>query len=215
MNLNSNIIGIDGCRGGWLFTTINKNKVISISLFSKMSDAIEVLKGAKSVYIDMPIGLVDKKDEVREIDLQIRKKLGHPFSSSVFTVPCKQSVYAKDFEAATQINRDVLGKGISIQAWNICAKIKELDIFLNQNTLLKPMFYETHPELCFKQMNGKSLVYKKKTQEGFEERLIILERLDKSIRNVFHQSRQQFLKKHVANDDMLDSLVLAYSSFLI
>ncbi len=206
-------IGIDGCRGGWLFTLIDAKQKLSLSLIKRLDDALDLLKKAQRVYIDMPIGLVKEKGEIRDIDVQIRKELGHPFSSSVFTVPCQQAVYASDYYQANQINKDVLGKGISIQAWNICPKIKELDIFLCQNSGLKSKFIETHPELCFKHLKGSSLSYKKKTKEGKEERIKLLQTQLPEISLLFQQFRKQFLKKDVADDDILDSLVLGINDF--
>jgi len=205
-------IGVDGCRGGWLFSILNEENKIEVKLFRKINDAYEILNLAKHVFIDMPIGLIEIKGEEREIDIQIRKDLGQPFSSSVFTIPCKEAVYADSYQSANAINKEVLGKGISIQAWNICNKIKELDVFIDQNQAFKQKIKETHPELCFKQINGSSLTHKKKTKEGKIERIRILNSIRPNIINEVDACRKQFLKKDVADDDILDSLVLVCSS---
>ena len=118
-------------------------------------------------------------------------------------------MYANDYHEANRINKDVLGKGISVQAWNICAKIKELDIFLTQHPHLKFKFKERHPELCFKRIKGSSLKFKKKTKEGFEERMKLLKTKYLDLEFAYNRGRNVFLKKDVANDDILDSLVLA------
>ncbi len=203
-------IGIDGCRGGWLFSIIGEDGEISIVLFSQLIDAVDIIKKAERIFIDMPIGLVDNKNEKRIIDNQIRTELGYPFSSSVFTVPCRQAVYADNYKEALEINKAILGKGFSIQSWNICPKIKELDIFLEQNIEIKGIFVETHPELRFKQVNGESLQFKKKTVEGFNERINLLKIKYPSIVDVYLKYRKQFLKKDVSDDDMLDSLILTF-----
>ena len=72
------------------------------------------------VLIDIPIGL--PKKESRLCDLLARDKLG-PRRSSVFTVPCRDAVYAKNYKEACHTNLRFLEKKISIQAWNICPKI--------------------------------------------------------------------------------------------
>ncbi len=215
MKNSSYTVGIDGCRGGWLLSIIQPDGNIIIRLFKKLNDAFEIFQKADSVFIDMPIGLVSHYGEERNNDLLIRKQLGHPYSSSVFTVPCKQAVYANGYKEASGINRKILGKGISIQAWNICSKIKELDVFLNENKSLKTKFYEVHPELCFKQLKGRSLTNKKKTKEGFAERIELLQQKQTNLMTVYRQFRKEFLKKDVADDDMLDSLILALAPFLV
>ncbi len=195
-----------------MFSVINENNEISIELYQRINDAISCIKNAVKILIDMPIGLVEHQEDERLIDNLIREELGYPFSSSVFSVPCKQAVYANNYKEALAINRAIIGKGFSVQSWNICSKIKELDIFLNENPQFKNKFVETHPELSFKRVKGTSLQYKKKTIEGFQERINLLKLIYPKIDIVYEKYRNMFLKKDVANDDMLDSLVLVLSS---
>ncbi len=210
MHINNLQIGIDGCRAGWFFSLVNDRNEVGILLFKKIKDGLSLLEDAGVVYIDMPIGLVQQKDEVRTIDENIRTELDNAFRSSVFTIPCKQAVYAANYKEASKINKEVLGKGISIQAWNICAKIKELDIFLEEHTQLKNIMKEAHPELSFQRINGNPLNHKKKTAEGKVERMLILESQFEGITKIYKNFRKKFLKKDVADDDILDSLVLAF-----
>ncbi len=205
-------VGIDGCRGGWLCTIITEED-IEVSLFPELDAISAYAEQAAFIFIDMPIGLVTSAGEVREIDIELRKALAHPFRSCVFTIPCKQAVYADNYQSANEINKKILGKGISIQAWNICAKIKELDLFLSHYHHLKSKFVESHPELCFMTIKGESLLHKKKTKEGIEERINLLALKFPTAKTEFNRFRKQFLKKQVADDDILDSLVLALKAF--
>ena len=59
------------------------------------------------VLIDIPIGL--PKKESRLCDRLAREKLG-PRRSSVFTVPCRDAVYAKNYKEACQTNHRFLEK---------------------------------------------------------------------------------------------------------
>jgi 8-oxo-dGTP diphosphatase len=82
-------VGIDGCRGGWLCTIITEED-IEVSLFPELDAISAYAEQAAFIFIDMPIGLVTSAGEVREIDIELRKALAHPFRSCVFTIPCKQ-----------------------------------------------------------------------------------------------------------------------------
>ncbi len=208
MKNNACYVGVDGCRGGWLCTLITEDS-IQVSLFPELKAIIPYALQAECVFIDMPVGLVTTAGEVREIDVQMRKALPYPFRSCVFTIPCKQAVYADNYKKANEINKKILGKGISIQAWNICAKIKELDLLLSHHPHLKKKFIESHPELCFMNINGTSLEHKKKTKEGIEERINLIALKVPAAKTYFNVFRKKFLKKHVADDDLLDSFVLA------
>lgn len=201
-------IGIDGCRGGWVFA-YPKNNLWKIELFDSLDKASGIINEASEICIDMPMGLPDENTGERECDARVRKLLGRPFSSSVFSIPCSRAVYASDFKEANEINKMVLGKGISIQSWNICTKIKELDQFLCGKREFISLFKECHPELALKQINGKALQYKKKTKEGAEERLAIL--------NTVSQLSLVEIKKIVRGkgmlvDDVLDALALSLTA---
>ncbi|WP_075590673.1 DUF429 domain-containing protein [Labilibacter marinus] len=204
--------GIDGCRGGWLLSTLDVDLKLYVQLYTSLESAIKILQTSKVVSIDMPMGLVHENTEQRDCDVSLRKELGSPFSSSVFNVPCHQAVYAHDYPKANRVNKEILGKGLSIQSWNIVPKIKELDKLLRKYPELKQNMFEGHPELCFKYLKGQSLNYKKKTQEGKEERLQLLERNFPHIKKLFESVRSQFLKKDVADDDILDSIVLSINA---
>ena len=102
------------------------------------------------VLIDIPIGL--PKKESRLCDRLARNKLG-PRRSSVFTVPCREAVYAKNYKEACHTNLRFLEKKISIQAWNICPKIQEADLLLQKHPELKEQWLEAHPELAFQALN--------------------------------------------------------------
>ncbi len=204
-------IGIDGCRGGWLFSSLSEAGHMELKLFRTLKESISILNQAHVICIDMPMGLVTEAGEERICDAVIRKELGHPFSSSVFNVPCQQAVYAPDYITANLMNREIQGKGISIQSWNIVPKIKELDTLLLDNASLNNKFCESHPELCFKSLKGETLTFKKKTKEGFAERLNLLRQKSGEI----NPELCKFLKKDVANDDILDSMVLAFNALKV
>lgn len=205
-------LGIDGCRGGWLFSVLTAESHLKVLLYSFLEDGMEELLNAEAVSIDMPMGLVSRKDEERTCDALIRKELGHPFSSSVFNVPCRQAVYTTLYPEANRLNRIICGKGLSVQSWNIVPKIRELDRLLDDYPALKHTLHEGHPELCFKKIRGYSLSHKKKTDEGKDERLKLLNVLSPNTQNNFLKFRNLYLKKAVADDDILDSMVLAYNA---
>merc|ERR1712070_615966 len=93
--------------------------------------------------------------------------------SSVFNAPCRQAVRANNYIQAKEINKKILSKSISIQSWNISNKIKEVDEFLIKNKQLN--IHESHPELCFINLNnGVPLKNNKKTNQGVNERVSIL-----------------------------------------
>merc|ERR1712070_431832 len=95
--------------------------------------------------------------------------------SSVFNAPCRQAVRANNYIQAKEINKKILSKSISIQSWNISNKINEVDEFLIKNKNKQLNIHESHPELCFINLNNEvPLKNNKKTKQGVNERITIL-----------------------------------------
>ncbi|SMO43151.1 Predicted nuclease (RNAse H fold) [Saccharicrinis carchari] len=208
-------IGIDGCRGGWLFTVWKAEGDCQLYLYPFLKDGIVHLSDATAIAVDMPMGLVSHPDEERTCDTLIRKELGHPFSASVFNTPCRQAVYAADYTKAKHVNKELCQKGLSVQSWNIVPKIRELDQLLNHHPSLKKTMHESHPELCFKYLNGQPLSHKKKTCEGKDERMSLLKPHFPCVYDTFLKFRKLHLKKDLADDDILDSMILALNALQI
>ena len=72
------------------------------------------------------------------------------------------------------------------------------------------MLKEAHPEIAFHFLNGgKSMKFNKKTQQGLQERLDVLECYNKGAKLFFQESTSKFLRKDVAKDDIIDAMCLA------
>ena len=76
-------------------------------------------------------------------------------SSSVFSVPCRDAIYASTYQQAVEISRASSADQLafSLQAFNIFPKIRELDRWLRSNTERAHQLTEVHPELCFRHMH--------------------------------------------------------------
>ncbi|MHA1700362.1 MAG: DUF429 domain-containing protein [Promethearchaeota archaeon] len=208
------VIGIDGCKGGWLCFVIFDDGSFSISIYDTIKDAVESNEPFRRILIDIPIGLEDGNGTSRrECDREARRVLGRPRASSIFPVPCRQAIYARDYLTANQINKEVLGVGISKQAWNISSKIKKVDEFLHGNPEFNDVIFESHPEICFWAFNRhRPMKHYKKTQKGQDERLNLL--LKHGGLEPRPLSRAEITLKNKMHDvdDVLDAWVLAITA---
>jgi len=201
------VAGIDGCRGGWFAIKGNTGNW-SFQFASEIANCFEN-SVAKCIFIDIPIGLSSTGFN-REVDAYARKELSPHKTSSIFTPPVREALWAKDYTHALEANRAITGKGISIQSWNISPKIIEVEELLLSDLKLKNLTYEAHPEICFKYLNqGEVIVASKKSPEGRRERYRLLERLDSTLVKVVDHAMKTTQRKSVAQDDILDAAVLA------
>jgi len=206
-------LGVDGCLFGWISVELYKEKELEIRQFSSIEELWKQYNNAKLLLIDIPIGLKDKGSLPRLCDIAARKFLTNKRSSSIFPVPCRSAVYASNYFAANKINRNLTGKGLSKQTWNITGKIREVDSLLIENNEAKKIFIESHPEICFVALNnGKTMKYYKKNESGIKERLSILNLNSNFNISINDLEFQKTKMKNVKNDDILDAWILALSA---
>jgi predicted RNase H-like nuclease len=162
------VAGVDGCRAGWLVVLLQRKGrryEHEMRLCHTFAEVLALEPQPEIIAIDMPIGLLDKPQPGgRECDQQARKLLGRR-ASSIFSPPARLMLKATRYE-------QVRAQGLSIQAFNILPKIREVDQLMTLE--LQEYIHEAAPELAFMSLAGASMRYSKKTREGREERQKIL-----------------------------------------
>jgi len=210
-------IGVDGCKKGWVYVSISKEKC-NYGVCKDISELVSKVDSDAQILIDMPIGLPDKS--FRQCDIQARETIGIR-GSSVFNVPTRTAIYTKDEVEAKAINKSLTGKMFSIQLWCIVPKIIQLDTYLTENPNQVQRIKESHPEVAFWSLNNKiPLQFKKKDKNktiytGVEERLNILMKYDKRARDIYNCILSKTKRKNVQRDDIVDALCLAITQLLI
>jgi predicted RNase H-like nuclease len=203
------VAGIDGCRAGWivvLFQRGQKTWTHQVKLCSKFADILSLNPTPAVIAIDIPIGLLDQPQPGgRDCDRQARQLLGRR-ASSIFTPPTRPMLQATQYE-------HVRTQGLSIQSFNILPKIREVDQLMIP--ALQQRVHEAHPELAFMSLAGVPMQHNKKTPEGREERLRILEGAFREMRQAFDNACFAFKRAEVAMDDLLDAYVLAWTALHI
>lgn len=209
-------VGIDGCKNGWIAAILDYGH-LRIERYGTILDIMREFPTADAYLIDMAIGLPEStEEEILRPDKAARKELGR-YGSTVFPIPCRQAVMVdpNDPQAVVkmrELNRSVLEKSLSAQSINIIPKIRELDEFLDQHRGYKNVLCEAHLELCFKRLNGKALMMKKKVAEGLEERRLILSKFmeNEMLDSILDRAKEL----HCMPDDVVDAACLAVSAAL-
>ena len=208
--LNKMYLGIDGYLNGWCCCIIQNE--LSIQLHDNIDSVFSTFNSAKSIFIDIPIGLSSRNFD-RKIDKEIRKLIPTKIKSSVFTPPCREALKMKKYQDANKMNKEITGKGISIQSWNLNKKINEVDEFLINNKNSIEILHESHPELCFFKSNQSvPLTSNKKTKDGILERIKILKKEIPEINDIISNTIKNNKPNRIKIDDILDSIILAICS---
>jgi len=208
------IAGVDGCRTGWVVVLAQSEaqdaQEHQVRICATFDDVLRVEPAPTVIAIDIPIGLlVELHPGGRDCDRLARQLLGRR-ASSVFTPPIRMLLEATHYE-------QVRTYGLSVQAFNILPKIREVDRLMTPS--LQHRVYEAHPELALRALAGHPMQYRKKTAAGREERLQALTHapslLFHGIRPAFGHALQGYKRTHVAPDDVLDAYTLVWTALQI
>ena len=121
------------------------------------------------------------------------------------------------------VNRQYAGVSLPEQTLAIMPKINEVDrIMFGRARDVAPVIREIHPEICFWALNDKQpIVSKKNTPEGIDDRIDVLNRVldnqgandaQERAREIFDAAKNDFPKRHVSHDDILDALAAAVTA---
>ena len=217
------LVGVDGCKAGWIAVRRDSGASPAVDVFPGFAALLDALPADATVAVDMPIGLPDFSQRGgRGPEALVRPLLGAR-QSSVFAIPSRGALYADtaDFTTveawydahrrASEVARATSDppRGVSIQAFGIFAKIRELDALMMARPELRGRVFESHPEVAFCRLNGgKAMSLPKKIKgainlAGMEERKALLCR---------HGYEKGFLDRTpprgAAADDFLDAAVM-------
>lgn len=205
-----NIVGVDGCRGGWVIASSDATLgSVNLEVSASLTALFAAIRGGDLIaVIDVPIGLPD--DGPRASDVAARQLLGQVRASSVFPAPCRPALPATTFEEACELNEAASGRKLSHQAFGLLPKIREVDALITPE--LQDCVREGHPEVSFAVLSerGAGLPHRKKDTEGEMERLNVLDRF---LPPIDLESARTLIGRGLAQrDDLLDALACLVSA---
>ena len=213
------VVGVDGCRAGWLSAVWDVNHQRLTTLIHPTFRAVlDTYAHASAIAVDIPIGLISGGQ--RACDRDARAKLGWPRSASVFSAPDRRLLQIRDWAALQRQAQTLTGRGVSKQACALFPKIMEVDGCLTPAD--QERVIEVHPEVSFRLLAGASMTYAKRCADGYDERaahlrralgLAIPSRADARANIHLAATGTLASAKQVAPDDLLDAVVAAWSAW--
>ena len=162
------LVGVDGCKAGWIAVGRASGMAPSVGVFATFTALLASLPENAVIAVDMPIGLPEFSGRGGRGPEALARPLLGARQSSVFSIPSRAALYAEtnDFTTieawyAAHIRASAVAlttsdppRGVSIQAFGIFAKIREIDALLIARPDLRGRVYESHPEVAFRRLNG-------------------------------------------------------------
>ena len=186
--------GVDGCKAGWVAVMRSADEELAARVFPSFEALLAALPDDAVIAVDMPIGLPERASHGgRGPEALVRRHLGER-QSSVFSIPSRAAVHAEPgpfssveewyaaHRRASAVARETSDppRGVSIQAFGIFSKIREIDALLIARPDLRARVIESHPEAAFWRLNGeRAMGLPKKIRgrinpPGMEERKALL-----------------------------------------
>lgn len=201
--MTETVAGIDGARGGWVIAELGEG-IPSVRFGRSIAPELDALRSSRlaAAVVDMPIGLSANGD--RPADHAARALLG-PRRATFFPTPVRAILDHDRWEDANRASREVSGKGLSKQTWNLVPKIREIDDLWTPD--LRETLSEGHPELSFAQMAGEPVMSKKSTPEGQHERtLLLIEHVGSNVEAIIAECPRSW------RADAVDALAVAWTA---
>lgn len=163
------VAGIDGARGGWVVCRVEVGSgMVTLRAAATLDELWD--DGWVVVGIDMPMGLPSVGP--RGADAEARRLLGRRHMT-LFPTPVHATLAAVEHADANVRSRAASGRGISVQAYNLLPRVRELRTFLGAP---RAHVHEVHPETSFTVMNGGQPLESKHTAPGRAARANLLTR---------------------------------------
>lgn len=209
--------GVDGCKGGWIAVWRSGGLAPEAQVFKQFAEIIAWLPPDAVVAVDMPIGLPQTGTPGGRAAERAARPLLNKRRSSVFAMPARAAVYAergpfaKGAYLAAHARASAIARrtseppaGVSIQAFGIFQKIREIDAVLRAEPELSQRVHEAHPEIAFQTLNsGVEMKEGKLTGTGEDQRRQVLARWGFS-EDFLRQQRPP----NARTDDFLDACAM-------
>ena len=161
-------IGVDGCKGGWVFVRLENGAFRSAEFCSQFAAGVDASSDAAVIAVDMPIGYPPLPALERAAD-GLARNMVTPLTSSVFPTPHPDALRAPDWETAHEISQERTGRGLSRMSYALAPKILEVEAVAVDDERV----YEVHPEVSFRELAGHPLASKKQWNGQAERRKLL------------------------------------------
>jgi predicted RNase H-like nuclease len=195
-SLTNPVLGVDACKSGWVAVRIGESVTAHFA-----EHVADLPTDVAVIAIDIPIGLPARGR--RTADVEARALLGLR-RSSVFLTPVRAALAEETHARASAVNRELADEGMSIQAFGLFPKIREVDTW---RRTVPYRIVEAHPELSFREMAGTPLADAKKTWAGLEHRRALL-----AGQGIHLPADLGEAGRKAAPDDILDAAAVAWTA---
>jgi len=201
------LCGVDGFKSKWCAVLRNLDTGEFRYDVVPFQTLLNVPENPAIIAVDLPIGLPDvTRQGGRTCERLAREIVGAHRARSVFSAVGRIALSSTSRVEADRLSRANGGIGIGAQTWGLARKLLEVDDVMTPAR--QQVIREVHPELSFREVVGRALVYGKKSSAGKRERIAAL--VGQGFPKSFVQTVPTGLR--VGLDDFLDSCAALWTA---
>ena len=146
------VIGVDGCKRGWVFVRLENGAFASAAVYANFAAGVDASGDAAVIGVDIPIGYPPPPALERAADSAARTMVG-PLGASVFPALHPDVLAAPDKAAAHDRWFQLTGRRVNPLSLALAPKILQVQAVSTQDERV----YEVHPEVSFRELAGHPL----------------------------------------------------------
>jgi predicted RNase H-like nuclease len=203
---NGRVLGVDACKAGWVGIALSDGAVRAYFAAGISDLAEQASSGGRWISSRSTCRSGCPDAGRRRADVLAREMVG-PLWASVFMTPVRPALAEEDYAAATAVNAQLAGEGISRQAHGLRTKILHVDQWVRQ---AQQRVVEVHPEASFACLAGGPLTVRKSTWAGVVRRWQLLARAGITLDDELGLAGEK-----AGIDDILDAAVVAWTALRV
>lgn len=204
--------GIGKCKAGWLCISFDDDGN-GYNVFHAKEELKKAFETYDRIFINVPVGLEEEALE-RECDILLKKELGTDYSDEVIIPPIRPALEAPSYAEGNIINYEYNGEKLRLETWNLMPKIRVVDELLREQVLFKERVLESHSEFLFQLLNGGKIFQKKNLKKGIRHRVELIAPKEARAEDFYREIKEEYRRDEVSEEELVDTLVLAYFSKL-
>ena len=171
-------VGVTAREGGWLAVAYTPEAFDHAAVFEGIGELwTEYEESAARIAIDVPIGL-ETATAPRPNEALARKLLGER-GNAVTVAPVREASRKHRYRTAARVHERKTDTGLSRAGFEITPFAAAVDEFLDAIDDARPIFVETHPELCYLAFAGEPMEDAPGFAAGYAERMRALAEFDR------------------------------------
>lgn len=164
-------------RDAWLAVAYDADGYDHAAVFEGVGELWTAYEDdAARIAVDVPVGL--ETDAAPRPNERVARRILGARSGAVLGAPVREAARKQRYRTAARVHERKTGAELSRAAFQRARLVAAVDAFLGSIEEARPVFVESHPEVCYLAFDGEPMTQDPATAAGYAERMRTLAEFD-------------------------------------